>query len=54
MELTEDEIRLGAMSATEYNEYIVKRWGATAGLTTTEERRQYVALLSGVPVNCGM
>jgi hypothetical protein len=58
MELTEEEeLQFGAMSAAEYNEYTVKRWGAAAegirvGLTTTDERRQYVALLSGVPVNC--
>jgi len=54
MELTEEELKMGAMSASEYNEYTVKRWGVSAGLNTTEERRQYVALLSGVPVNAGM
>jgi hypothetical protein len=56
MELTEEDLRMGAMSASEYNEYTVKRWGAAAegirvGLSTAEERRQYVALLSGVPIN---
>jgi hypothetical protein len=54
MELTEEELQMGAMSASEYNEYTVKRWGVSAGLNTTEERRQYVALLCGVPVNAGM
>ena len=48
MELTEEEeLQFGAMSAAEYNEYTVKRWGA-------EERRRAVAILSGVPVNSGM
>ena len=56
MELTEEDLRMGAMSAAEYNEYTVKRWGAAAegirvGLSTADERRQYVALLSGVPIN---
>jgi hypothetical protein len=56
MELTEEDLRMGAMSASEYNEYTVKRWGAAAedirvGLSTADERRQYVALLSGVPIN---
>lgn len=55
-DLTEEDLKLGAMSASEYNEYTVKRWGAAAegvrvGLSTTEERRQYVALLCGVPIN---
>jgi hypothetical protein len=54
MELTEDDLLLGSMTPTQYNEYTVKRWGAVAGLSTTEERRQYVALLCGVPINAGM
>jgi hypothetical protein len=30
IELTAEDLRLGAMSATEYNEYIVKHWGSLA------------------------